>query len=290
MDPVEFKHCFPNVKFRFFGVGKLHNYKLFWNAKGIPFLCRKRPTLMPLSGAVTYGVIIKLTHCEKTLIREYIKFLPNNRLVEADINLYNLHFKNIENDEYLHLKKSLIVDNKDLFSSNETANTVRANICCAELHNLLLDKSFLSGILKSGAKDLLHFNYFKNIDDLYLKIKPTFPSEDYVYLLRRISEDYQLPKEYIEENFSFKERQKLNRMKSLMRRVVINYMYIITLMRQQEIGLGIIDLLWELDPHDPLVFEDYGNANIRITIFIVIIVLLPFLIGLILLYIVMNIG
>lgn len=260
MDPYEFKQCFPNVKFKFFAIGRLDNFKINWIAKGIPFFCRARPTLIPFLNASTYGVIIEITNYEKKLISEYIKYLPNNLLINTNAVVLKLNKceksrKDVEN--------ILSLNSAAYISENNISFDLRVITFCTESSNTIFDNTFIDFLLKNRST-FSNSNYLIEIKKISKKISPILPSESYINLITKIARYYQLPDFYVEENLNLSSRQKLSLFESLGRKIAIKYIYLITKFKLQELGFGIIDLLWELDPRDPLVFADYKKINKKI--------------------------
>ncbi|KAH8581616.1 uncharacterized protein ELE39_001746 [Cryptosporidium sp. chipmunk genotype I] len=264
MDPYEFKQCFPNVEFKFFGTGRLDNFKINWIAKGIPFCCRTRPTLTPASNTATYGVIVEINSYEKKLISEYIKYLPNNLLIQA--NAVILKSNNSGNIEKNTDENMLFFNSEIQISENQTSYYLKVMTFCTESSNMIFDNTFTDFLLKQG--DFSNSKYLTKLNKSSRKISPTLPSENYVNLVTKVAKFYKLPDFYIEENLNLPFRQKLSFFESITRRIALKYIYFITKFHIQGAGFGVIDLLWELDPRDPLVFVDYGKINKGIAFFI----------------------
>ncbi|OII71818.1 uncharacterized protein cubi_00626 [Cryptosporidium ubiquitum] len=265
MDPYEFKQCFPNVEFKFFGIGRLDHFKINWIAKGIPFCCRRRPTLIPSSNTATYGIIIEITNYERKLISEYIQYLPNNLLINANAVIIKLN--NFEKARKNSEKKLLSLNSTINTSENQILFSLRVITFCTESSNMIFDSTFVDFLLKNGSA-FSNSKYLSEVNKLSKKIRPTLPSENYINLVTKIARYYQLPDFYVEENLNLSSKQKLSFFESLARKIALKYIYLITKLQLQGVGFGIIDLLWELDPRDPLVFVDYGKINKRIVLFI----------------------
>ncbi|CUV04605.1 unnamed protein product [Cryptosporidium hominis] len=257
MDPFEFKQCFPNVEFRFFGIGRLDNFKINWIAKGLPFCCRTRPTLMPSLNTATYGVIIEINSYEKKMIREYTKYLPNNLLIETNVVIVKLNFENFGKNS----QKNILFSNSGIRESkNQSSFDLKVMTFFTESSNMIFDSTFTDFLLEK-QDDFSNYTYLIELSKSSKKISPALPSENYINLITKVAKFYKLPEVYIEENLNLSSKQRLSFFESIVRKIALKYIYLITKFQIQGIGVGIIDLLWELDPQDPLVFADYGKIN-----------------------------
>lgn len=273
MDSYEFKRNFPKVKFKFLSTGRVDNYKINWSAKGLPFVCRKRPTLVPFLNKKVYGIVLELSNNDEVLIKKYIHYLPNNLLIDIEIIL---EVNQEELAKYSHLSDFQLENLKTNFET-QIGKIIKGKTFAAETFNLILDKTYIESLLIKGGDEILKSEYFRDIKKLSENINPMFPSDKYIAEISRIANMYKLPKQYIQESLNVSKKQNLSWIESVLRNLISQYMHIIALFQQQEIGFGIIDLLWEIDPLDALVFEDYDNINHKIIVFIITLVLMLFL-------------
>ncbi|KAH8740902.1 hypothetical protein FG386_002448 [Cryptosporidium ryanae] len=272
MDYYEFKRSFPSVEFNPFAIGVIEDYHFRWEAKGIPFVCRKRPTLFSLPNKMTYGVVLRISNYELDMVKNYSKYLSNNLLINVQVQIKR-EIRETKSNNNCKLKDDLF-EKKLNVSENVVSNFINGVTFIAERENLILDKSFIETLLNK-RKDILKSKYFKNIVESSKNISPIFPSDKYVENLVNIANSYSIPDEYVKE-INVYSKQRLSFVERVVRWTIIKYMSLITKINQQEVGFGIIDLLWELDPNDPLVFEDYGNINNKVLLFMIVLVLFSF--------------
>ncbi|KAK6591045.1 hypothetical protein RS030_111796 [Cryptosporidium xiaoi] len=274
MDLYEFKSCFPNVGFSPFGIGIIENYHFEWEVKGIPFVCRKRPTIFYSPNKLTYGLVLKISNYELGMITDYSKYLSNNQLISVEI-LIKKEIDEAESKTNFSFKEASLKERLVISENGHKLNNLISGVTfIAETNNLILDKIYIRTLL--NKEEVLKSKYFRDIRELSKKISPIFPSDKYVENIVNIARSYSIPEEYINENIDTSSKQRLSLVGRIVRGTIIKYMNLVTKINQQEIGFGIIDLLWELDPSDPLVFEDYGNINNKMVLFLIVLVLFSF--------------
>ncbi|OII71617.1 hypothetical protein cand_033300 [Cryptosporidium andersoni] len=265
MDPIEFMRYYPTIKVKSLGIARLNGYKLHWGLKGIPFVCRKRPYITPLSGSHVYGVIFQLKTGD---LEEFLDFTKSNFMNEV-LNI-TIDIVKIYDDGNIEFKDLNISQTTLRSGMNYESKQIKAMTITANVSNMLLDKVFIDNLLKKGGVDILKSKYFSSLRNEGTQVNYTYPSDDYIRNLTNISKKLGFPEEYIKNSIDISPTQALSFWQRILKKIFCKFIHLFSLLKLQDIAYGLLDLLWEIDPNDALVHGDYGNINIYLKIFIIV--------------------